>query len=54
MRVNRKPLPRKASSAQDQQFENLLRRAANYQKAKRRRSSTPKVRAKAQKRTRAA
>lgn len=53
MPANRKPLPRKVLSAQDQQFENLLRRAANYQK-KRRRSSAPKVRARAQKRTRAA
>ena len=58
MPANRKPLSRKALSVQDRQFEDLLRRAANYQKT-RRRASTSKVRAtkvrgRAQKRTRAA
>ena len=55
MPANRKPLPQEALSVEDQKFEDLLRRAASYQKA-RRRARAPKLRVgtRAQKRTRAA
>ena len=42
MPANRKRLPRKPSALQDEQFENLLRRAANFQKT-RRKSAAPKL-----------
>ena len=53
MPANRKPLPQRAASAQDQQLEILLRRAAKYQRAHRR-SSTPKMTLRPHKRRRAA
>lgn len=53
MPAHRKPLPRRVLSAQDRQFENLLRRAADYQKTHRR-SSIPKPARRVQRRRRAA
>lgn len=58
MPAHRTPLPRGAYSARDEQFETLLRNAANYQKtqkeALRKRSRGPKPVARSHKRRRAA